>query len=112
MISHGEDKPPSRRMKRYWKVAVLANIKDESKPKPEGVPPDAFADYDHIETIDAIRAAIETDGHKTVFIQADEELPFALKEEKPDICFNIAEGLGGDAREAQIPALLELLKIP
>jgi len=99
-------------MKRYWKVAVLANIKDESKPKPEGVPPDAFADYDHIETIDAIRAAIETDGHKAVFIQADEDLPFALRDQKPDICFNIAEGLGGDAREAQIPALLELLRIP
>ena len=112
MLSHGEDKPPSRRMKRFWKVAVLANIKDESKPKPEGVPPDAFADYDHIETIDSIRAAIETDGHQTLFIQADEELPFALREEKPDICFNIAEGLGGDAREAQVPALLEMMKIP
>jgi len=99
-------------MKRYWKVAVLANIKDELKPKPEGVPPDAFADYDHIETIDAIRAALETDGHQSVFIRADEELPFALKEEKPDICFNIAEGLGGDAREAQVPALLEMMKIP
>ena len=112
MLSHGEDKPPSRRMKRFWKVAVLANIKDELKPKPEGVPPDAFADYDHIETIDSIRAAIETDGHQTVFIQADEDLPFALREEKPDICFNIAEGLGGDAREAQVPALLEMMKIP
>ena len=112
MLSYGEDKPPSRRMKRYWKVAILANIKDESKPKPEGVPPDAFADFDHIETIDALRAAIETDGHETVFIQADEDLPFALKEEKPDICFNIAEGLGGDAREAQVPALLEMMKIP
>ncbi len=112
MLSHGEDKPPSRRMKRFWKVAVLANIKDEMKPKPEGVPPDAFADYDHIETIDALRAAIETDGHQTVFIQADEDLPFALKDEKPDICFNIAEGLGGDAREAQVPALLEMMKIP
>jgi D-alanine-D-alanine ligase len=112
MLSHGEDKPPSRRMKRFWKVAVLANIKDDSKPKPEGVPPDAFADYDHIETIDSIRAAIETDGHQSMFIQADEDLPFALKEEKPDICFNIAEGLGGDAREAQVPALLEMMKIP
>ena len=101
MVSHGEDKPPSRRMKRYWRVAVLANIKDESHPKPEGVPPDAFADFDHIETIDSIRGALETDGHQTVFIQADEQLPFALLEEKPDICFNIAEGLGGDAREAQ-----------
>jgi D-alanine-D-alanine ligase len=99
-------------MKRYWKVAVLANIKDDAKPKPDGVPPDAFADFDHIETIDSIRAALETDGHQTVFLHADADLPFALREEKPDICFNIAEGLGGDAREAQIPALLEMLKIP
>ncbi|MDL1911297.1 hypothetical protein FBQ81_11530 [Chloroflexi bacterium CFX6] len=102
----------ARRIKRFWKVAVLANIKDDSQPKPEGVPPDAFADFDHIETVDAIRAAIETDGHATVFIQADADLPYALRDAKPDICFNIAEGLGGDAREAQVPALLEMLRIP
>jgi D-alanine-D-alanine ligase len=112
MSLHGEDKPPSRRVKRYWKVAVLANIKDDTHPKPEGVPPDAFADFDHIETIDSIRAALETDGHQTVFIQADVDLPYALRDERPDICFNIAEGLGGDAREAQVPALLEMLRIP
>jgi len=112
MLSRGEDKPPSRRSKRYWKVAVLANIKDDKIAKPEGVPPDAFADFDHIETIDSIRAALETDGHQTVFIHADTDLPYSLRDEKPDICFNIAEGLGGDAREAQIPALLEMLQIP
>ncbi|GAB4457875.1 MAG: D-alanine--D-alanine ligase [Anaerolineales bacterium] len=112
MLTRGEDKPPSRAMKRYWKVAVIANIKDDSKPRPEGVPPDAFADFDHIETVDAIRAAIETDGHQTVFLHADADLPYALREVKPDICFNIAEGQGGDAREAQVPALLELLRIP
>jgi len=112
MFSYGEDKPPSRRMKRYWKIAVLANIKDDSHPKPEGVPPDAFADFDHVETIDAIRSALETDGHQTVFIHADADLPYTLRDEKPDICFNIAEGLGGDAREAQVPALLEMLQIP
>ncbi|MGE5250998.1 MAG: D-alanine--D-alanine ligase family protein [Bacteroidota bacterium] len=111
-LASGGDRPPSRRLKRYWKVAVLANIKDESQPKPDGVPPDAFADFDHIETVDHIRRAIETDGHSTVFIQADRDLPFCLREEKPDICFNIAEGLGGDAREAQVPALLEMLGIP
>ena len=112
MGSRGEDKPPGHRQKRYWKIAVLANIKDDSLPKPEGVPPDAFADFDHIETIDSIRAALETDGHQTVFLQADAELPYALREERPDICFNIAEGITGEAREAQIPALLELLGIP
>ncbi len=108
----GADQPPSRRMKRYWKVAVLANIKDDNTPKPEGVPPDAFADFDHIETIHHIRAAIETDGHETIFLQADRTLPFTLQQTQPDICFNIAEGLGGDAREAQVPALLEMFGIP
>jgi D-alanine-D-alanine ligase len=99
-------------MKRYWRVAVLANIKDESTPRPEGVPPDAFADFDHIETIQSIQKAIESDGHETRFLMADENLPSTLKEYGPDICFNIAEGLGGDAREAQVPALLEMLRIP
>jgi len=112
MLSRGDERPPGRRTKRYWKIAVLANIKDDTHPKPEGVPPDAFADFDHIETIDSIRAALETDGHQTIFIQADAELPYALKETQPDICFNIAEGLGGDAREAQVPALLEMFNIP
>ncbi len=108
----GSDQPPSRRVKRYWRVAVLANIKDENQPLPAGVPPDAFADFDHIETIHHIRSAIESDGHETEFLMADENLPFALREYKPDICFNIAEGLGGDAREAQVPALLEMMRIP
>jgi D-alanine-D-alanine ligase len=108
------EKPPSclPRPAHPWRVAVLANIKEHDKPLPPDVPPDAGADYDYIETIDYIRAAIEIDGHKTFFIQADANLPTALKEIKPDICFNIAEGLGGDAREAQTPALLEMLKIP
>src|SRR5688500_5380150 len=94
MLSREEEQPPSKRLKRYWKVAVLANIKDESLPKPEGIPPDAFADFDHIETIDSIRAALETDAHQTVFIQANADLPYALRDERPDICFNIAEEIG------------------
>src|SRR5512136_2402788 len=112
MKESGSDEPPGRRAHPHWRVAVLANIKDESQPLPPGVPADAYADYDHIETIDHIRRAIETDGHETGFLMADASLPSALKKFKPDICFNIAEGLGGDAREAHIPALLELLGIP
>ena len=108
----GSDEPPGRRSNHHWRVAVLANIKDESQPLPPGVPPDAYADYDHIETINHIRKAIESDGHETSFLMADESLPFALKKTKPDICFNIAEGLGGDAREAQVPAILEMMQIP
>jgi D-alanine-D-alanine ligase len=108
------DKPPSStpRPAHPWRVAVLANIKEHGKSLPADVPPDAGADFDYIETINTIRAAIETDGHQTFFIQADRDLPYALKQTRPDICFNIAEGLGGDAREAQVPALLEMLNIP
>jgi D-alanine-D-alanine ligase len=95
-----------------WRVAVVANIKDEGQPLPAGVPADAFADFDHIETINEMCAAIETDGHKTTFLHADATLPRELVRYKPDICFNMAEGLGGDAREAQVPALLEMLRIP
>jgi D-alanine-D-alanine ligase len=113
-IDKENDKPPGPmpRPARPWRVAVIANIKEHDKPLPPDVPPDTGADYDYIETIQHIRTAIETDGHKTTFLQADEKLPYALKEARPDICFNIAEGQGGDAREAQVPALLELLKIP
>src|SRR5258708_29935796 len=108
----GGDQPPSRRIRRYWRVAVLANIKDESQSLPLGVPPDAYADFDHIETIQHIRAALDSAGHESVFLLADDTLPCKLQEIRPDICFNIAEGLGGDAREAQVPALLEMLRIP
>ncbi len=108
----GKDQPPGPQTKPTWRVAVLANIKEESQPLPPGVPPDAYADFDHIETINYIRKAVETDGHETAFLLADQNLPFTLREYKPDICFNIAEGLGGDAREAQVPAILEMMQIP
>jgi D-alanine-D-alanine ligase len=112
-LEEEEDKPPSfTTTKESWLVAVIANIKDERIELPPGVPEDALADFDHIETIQAIQAAIETDGHRTVFIQADSNLPYAIRQIKPDICFNIAEGLGGDGREAQVPGLLEMLRIP
>jgi len=107
------EKPPSiGPARKPWLVAVLANIKDDNSALPADVPADALADYDHIETIQALQAAIETDGHRTVFIPADRKLPYTLQEIKPDVCFNVAEGLGGDAREAQVPALLEMLGIP
>ena len=35
-----------------------------------------------------------------------------LEEYQPDICFNDAEGIHGNAREAQTPAMLEMIGIP
>lgn len=107
------EKPPSMRPRpaRPWRVAVIANIKGETSLPHDG-PPDAGAEFDGMDTIQAIRSAIESDGHVTSFLAADPTLPTRLKEFYPDICFNIAEGMGGDAREAQVPALLEMLHVP
>jgi D-alanine-D-alanine ligase len=107
------DKPPSNRPQpvRPWRVAVIANVKGETALPLDG-PADAGAEFDRKETIQAIQASIESDGHSTIFIPADNNLPYTLRDASPDICFNISEGLGGDGREAQVPALLEMLRIP
>ncbi len=112
MINQEEtDKPPSSLDRPRWLVAVIANVKEAGQAH-DGEPDDAGAEYDKPETIQSIRSAIESDGHRTVFLQANRELPFALRELRPNICFNIAEGLGADSREAQVPALLALMGIP
>ena len=95
---------------RPWHVVVLANVKGQTE-IPSDVP-DADAEFDSPRTIDAIMAAIAMDGHHVTFVPGDARLPQVLHALKPDICFNIVEGMYGDAREAQIPAVLELLRIP
>lgn len=94
-----------------YHVAILANLK-QNAPHVDGLPPDAWADLDSERTIEGLRAALEANGHHVTFLEADRTLPGALQTVKPDICFNLAEGHGGDSREAQVPALLELLGVP
>ena len=94
-----------------WRVALIANLIDEYIENFDD-PPDAGAEFDRLQTIEAIAGALEADGHAVFFLQADHSLPEALMNVKPDICFNIAEGIRGDGREAQVPALCEILGIP
>jgi D-alanine-D-alanine ligase len=73
---------------------------------------DEFAEFDDISVIMAIKEAIDSGGYETVLIEADENAYEKLKKSKLDFVFNIAEGLYGESRESQIPAMLEMLKIP
>ena len=106
-----QEQPPGKPGRNSWFVAVIANIKGEIELPKDG-PPDAGAEFDRSETIHAIQRALESGGHRTTFVPADENFPFEIKKPGPDICFNIAEGLQGDGREAQVPAVLEMLGIP
>lgn len=45
-------------------------------------------------------------------VEADNSAFEKLKQLKPDIVFNIAEGFNGISREAQIPAILDMLQLP
>ncbi len=92
-------------------VALLANLKKNAPTWP-GMIPDQWDDLDSQETIEAIMAALRAGGHRVTFLEGDISLYDSLRLVKPDICFNICEGHFGDSREAQVPALLEMLRIP
>lgn len=97
------------------RVAVLANLK-KNAPRWEGMSEDQWDDLDSEKTINGIVEALRRCGHEVTFLEASIWQPYSLVQQletyKPDICFNIAESHFGDGREAQVPALLEMLRIP
>jgi len=100
------------KINKTWKAVIVANVTDYPSTVWEDTSPEVVAEYDDLETVNDIKSVLEGDGHRVAFIPADMNLTKALAEQKPDICFNIAEGLGGESREAQVPAILEYLRIP
>lgn len=97
-------------MKKF-RVALLANLK-KNAPRFEGMAEDQWDDLDSEHTIEALVEGIRSGGHTCEFLEGNISLVDTLRQFKPDICFNICEGHFGDAREAQVPALLEMMRIP
>jgi len=79
----------------------------------EGFSLEETAEFDKEDTIDALEGAIRAHGHGVDRIGHVRALVGRLaKAEHWDLVFNIAEGVRGIAREAQVPALLEAYDIP
>lgn len=102
------------------KVALTYNLKPALPPtesvssisnKVEKQFDDLYAEWDTVETIEAVKHAIEK-KYSVVMIEADLNAFENIKKHKPDIVFNIAEGMFGASREAQIPAMLDMLQTP
>jgi D-alanine-D-alanine ligase len=72
---------------------------------------DEFAEWDSIETIDAVANALAALGD-VIRLEANADFPHNLRHARPDIVFNIAEGLRGVNREAHVPAICEFFQIP
>jgi D-alanine-D-alanine ligase len=97
------------------RIAVIANLK-KNAPTWDGMPEDQWDDLDSETTINSIVAALQSGGHEATFFEGSILPPFNLVENlekyRPDMCFNICEGHFGDSRESQIPAVLEMLRLP
>ncbi len=91
------------------KIGVTYNLKKEVK---GNLPQDYYAEWDDMETIEAVRDALLEKHDEVVLIEADESAYERLRQTKPDMVFNMAEGLGGESREAHLPSIMELLNIP
>ena len=71
------------------------------------------AEFDSVETIDAIDGALRSLGHSTDRIGHGRNLMRRLVQgDRWDMVFNIAEGVQGFGREALVPALLEAHDLP
>ncbi|MDQ7794327.1 MAG: D-alanine--D-alanine ligase [bacterium] len=92
-------------------VGLLYNLGKDELPG-DDEPPDIHAEFDREETIHAVADALRQAGHQVIHIEADELAWPLLRETRPDIVFNLAEGRHGPSREAQFPALLDLMGIP
>jgi D-alanine-D-alanine ligase len=79
----------------------------------QGFSEEETAEFDGLDTIHALSAALRTSGLQPVRVGNIRELTRRLAAgERWDFVFNIAEGLHGMGREAQVPCLLDAYKIP
>jgi D-alanine-D-alanine ligase len=94
------------------RVAVLHNSKVEAPLRHNSRPKDVLAELDNPVNVRHYLAALRELGHSVMAFDGGPDLPALLAEHAIDICFNTCEGRRGDSREAQVPALLEMLGVP
>jgi D-alanine-D-alanine ligase len=92
------------------KIGIAYDLRDDYLA--EGYSEEETAEFDRAETIDAIEQTLTELGYETDRIGHIRALAQRLVAgDRWDLVFNIAEGLRGFGREAQIPALLDAYEI-
>jgi D-alanine-D-alanine ligase len=95
-------------------TAHFDSVEDGELARLDEEPPsanDEFAEWDSAETIDAVDSALSALG-EVIRLEADEDFPERLRDARPDIVLNIAEGWRGVNREAHVPAICEFYGVP
>lgn len=104
-------KPSERDTLRAARPELLAEEEDEPPSLPPEESEDLYAEWDDAETILALASALEA-RHQVILVEARHDFPLRIRAARPDLVFNIAEGFHGASREAQVPAILEMLGVP
>ncbi|MFH1435960.1 MAG: D-alanine--D-alanine ligase [Pseudomonadota bacterium] len=92
------------------RIGIAFDLKEDFDVPPQR--DDLLEEYDSIETVHAIARELERLGHGVELLHGGRRFLRNVTDRPVDLVFNIAEGRGGRSREAQIPALCELLEIP
>jgi D-alanine-D-alanine ligase len=93
------------------RIGMTYDLKDDYLA--EGFSPEAAAEFDIPETIEAIEHSLKELGHRTERIgNARRLIDHLAMGDRWDFVFNIAEGVSGFGREAQVPAILDIYGIP
>jgi D-alanine-D-alanine ligase len=92
-------------------IGLTYDLKDDYLK--EGFSKEETAEFDSIETIEAIESSLLSLGYETERIGNSKQLIKKLASGKTwDMVFNIAEGMYGTGRESLVPALLDEYRIP
>ena len=93
------------------KTGITYDLRDDYLA--EGYSAEATLEFDRADTIDAIEQTLQDLGYLTDRIGNIKSLINRLASgDRWDIVFNIAEGMAGLGREAQVPAILDAYNIP
>lgn len=100
-------------MKKF-KVALLYSLQANAptEASDDDAPWDRWNELDSENSVGGYERALRAGGHDVVPLEGDVSLVARLERYRPDICFNTCEGHFGRSREAQIPAILDMLRIP
>jgi len=94
------------------RIALLYDVFD-AYPWRDGDPPDADAEYEPQDTVDALADAVRALGHTPVSVGTAYDLRDALANGfSADAAINVTEGAHSRNREAYVPILLEMAGIP
>lgn len=101
-------KVPKRMLTKTPRVGLIYNLRRREASDPLY---EEEAEFDSQSTVDTLKTTIEKFGCKVIPIEATRTLSEELKAYRIDVAFNIAEGFNKRAREAQVPAVCDLLGI-